>query len=157
MCEQSKAHLHRGRTTASHVVVPLAQRKRAVTPVMCPTHPKEEAKLWDTACESLLCVLCLGLSHRGHACQTLEEAAIAGKSELAESAKDAQAKLHTLDQAQAEVEARKQLVQAQSIVLEQDIQECFQRVLPKLWVVVYNAADAGTSRATTAGTPLDAG
>lgn len=41
----------------------------------CRDHPKKEYEYYDTQCGRLVCSSCVVLDHKGHDCQTIEEAA----------------------------------------------------------------------------------
>ncbi len=61
-CEQVAAVHRKFKATRDHVLVPMAEKGRAVS-TLCPTHPDEKLKSYCSTCELPICMVCVAEMH----------------------------------------------------------------------------------------------
>lgn len=125
--EASRSHL-RSKATKDHRVVTLEQLRSSggaasrAPSIMCPEHPSQAYRYYDTVCKQLICLDCFALKHVGHACQSLEEAGALARHQLPDLASRALKRADVLDTSRSEVVVMKaeveSVIQAQVDKLE---------------------------------------
>ena len=143
-CEESYcdmvAAIHRTqRVSRSHHIVPLGDSAASAAPQlpcsetistsrrMCATHT-QEVSLFDVQCERLVCVMCLSLTHFGHKCMPIAEAAQKARSEAGATLATLAKHEEELSQAEKTIAEEMDILERSNMACEDQIRGCFGQV-----------------------------
>ena len=138
---QVAANIHqRGKSTKNHALRPidteaatdiitnLMSQLAVLSPLItCPEH-REEFKYFDEDCKKLLCRDCAIVTHHGHRCSFIKDAADTKQVLLESSVQEARFQCDAIKKAEAEVSVVKSKLQEEYQQVHQAIGDLFDRV-----------------------------
>ena len=140
LCQVAASIHQRGKITKSHVLKPfdsdpangiftsLMSQLAVPSPLItCPQH-KEEFKYFDEDCKKLLCRDCAIVTHHGHRCSFIKDAADTKQVLLESSVQEARFQCDAIKKAEAEVSVVKSKLQEEYQQVHQAIGDLFDRV-----------------------------
>ncbi len=125
LCQVASNIHQRGKSTKNHVLKPietqpandiissLMDQLAILSPMItCPQH-KEEFKYFDEDCKQLLCRDCVVVTHHGHRCSFIKDAATINRVLLESSVQEARFQNDAIKKAEAEVSEVKSKLQTE--------------------------------------------
>jgi hypothetical protein len=140
LCQVAASFHQKGKSTKNHalkaiesppandIISNLMGQLSILSPMItCPQH-KEEFKYFDEDCKKLICRDCVVVSHHGHRCSFIKDAATSHRALLESSVQEARFQSDAIKKAEAEVSVVKSKLQEEYQQVHQSIGDLFDRV-----------------------------